>query len=543
MAQLFPKNFDVAVLPQSEQRAITHLLQGLDDTWIVLPNIPITVDGADREIDCVLVSIDHGVYVAEIKGGVVNIKEGVWHSYENKIKDPADQALKAKHALIQRLRRSRANLKNLFIQHVVLLPDIVEFPADGAGPGCPREIVLTKTELLNPVPVFAALRQHNQPVSSEQIKALLQALRPDVKEIEVNGNYFEGVSQRLNMSTHSQLSPLLPLDENRHLYVYGSAGTGKTYLATSWAQRALHRGERTLVVCYNRFLGSEIQQRMTEYTQTNNIDTPFYAGSFHAVVNMLLPGEPLVAPNPAPQEWWDSAHAQAIIDNAGKLKQLFDTIIVDEGQDFFPLWFTALETLRASGDDSRMFITADQRQAIYAEPWTPPAHYARVPLHNNLRNSRTIAKLISGLGGAQAPTLAPQGPKVEIVRVGGAKERRKAVGKAIKKVHEELQVPLSQILVLAPHRVDVEDLTSEPTEGYALTTWFDRTEDSVVCGTIQGTKGLERAAVILTCMDDTLEEALVYIGASRAVTSLTIIGRESFLASLNPPATTPAPET
>jgi hypothetical protein len=43
-------------------------------------------------------------------------------------------------------------------------------------------------------------------------------------------------------------------------------------------------------------------------------------------------------------------------------------------------------------------------------------------------------------------------------------------------------------------------------------------------------------------MDDTLEEALVYIGASRAVTSLTIIGRESFLASLNPPTTTPAPE-
>jgi ATP-dependent exoDNAse (exonuclease V) alpha subunit len=35
-------------------------------------------------------------------------------------------------------------------------------------------------------------------------------------------------------------------------------------------------------------------------------------------------------------------------------------------------------------------------------------------------------------------------------------------------------------------------------------------------------------------MDDTMEEALVYIGASRAVTSLTIIGRESFLASLNP---------
>jgi len=45
-----------------------------------LPNIPITLDGADSEIDWVLVSIDHGVFVAKNNGGEMKITEGVWQS-------------------------------------------------------------------------------------------------------------------------------------------------------------------------------------------------------------------------------------------------------------------------------------------------------------------------------------------------------------------------------------------------------------------------------------------------------------------------------
>jgi hypothetical protein len=366
-----------------------------------------------------------------------------------------------------------------------------------------------------------------QVLSRQQIEEFYKLVLPTVDFVwdpEAQRRYSLESMTRIS---DEQIRALRSLDINDRVLVSGVAGSGKTRLALWWAHQSARSGRNTFLSCYNVPLG---QHLAAMFEHNENV----VVGNFVDVISAIPGMAPLVVPGNAGTPWYQHAPVAHIAEHGPGLAAKFDTIIVDEGQDFFPLWFTALGTLRASGDDSRMFITADQRQAIYAQPWTPPAHYARVPLHNNLRNSRTIATLISGLGGAQAPTLAPQGPKVEIVRVGGAKERRKAVGKAIKKVHEELEVPLSQILVLAPHRVDVEDLTSELTEGYALTTWFDRTEDSVVCGTIQGTKGLERAAVILTCMDDTLEEALVYIGASRAVTSLTIIGRESFLASLNP---------
>jgi hypothetical protein len=529
MAQLFPENFNLATLPYSEQRAVSALLQDLDDTWIVLPNIPITLDGADREIDCVLVSFDHGVFIAETKGGVMKITEGVWHSNEHEIKDPSVQVVAAKHALIRRLNKMRVDLNSVFIQHIVLLPDIIDFPEEGAGPGCPREIVFTKTDLENPEQKLSTLRRENEPISAEHIKKLLTALRPDVTEIQLSGKYFTGVSHRLNRTTQNTLSSLLPLDVNRNLYTYGAAGTGKTYLSTSWAKRALKRNERTLVVCYNKFLGFEIQQQLTQFVEDEELATDFLAGSFHAIMNKVLGDKAPQVPDNAPQEWWDTAHAQALIENAPTLDGTFDTIIIDEMQDFFPLWLTALQALQVSQANARFFVSGDNQQAIYAEPWIPTSEYMRIPLTNNLRNSQTIARLVSQSGGVVASSLAPQGPQIEIIRVGGAKERRKAVAAAIKRVHEELQVPLSQILVLAPHRADVADLTSQSVGDYTLATWWDRSEDTVVCGTIQGTKGLERAAVILTCMDEELDSTLFYIGASRAVTSLTIIGRESFL--------------
>ena len=532
MAQLFPENFNLATLPYSEQRAVTALLEGLDDTWIVLPNVPITLDGTDSEIDCVLVSIDHGVFVAETKGGGVKITEGVWQSNGKDIRDPSTQVAKAKHSLIRRLKKMNVDLTGIFIQQVVLLPDIIDFPDIGAGPSCPREIVFTKTDLSNPEPNFAALRRDNQPLSTDSVVSFLRALRPDVTEIEVSGHYFAGVSQRLERSTQSNLSTLLPLDENRFLYVTGSAGTGKTYLATSWAQRALDRGERTLVVCYNRFLGSEIHQTLNTYVEKNDIDTAFHAGSFHAVAKAILGPVAPEVPEDASQEWWDTAYAQAIIDNSAHLDAVFDTVILDEGQDFFPLWITALQTLQSMSEPGRFFVTSDHQQAIYATPWVPSSEFARVPLQKNLRNSRTIAELVQAFGGVATPPFVPQGPHIEVVRVGGLKERRKAVNAAIKRVNESLRIPLAQILVLAPHRSDVDELTQESTGDYTLATWLERTEDTVVCGTIHGTKGLERAAVIVTCMDETLDPALFYIAASRAVTSLTIIGHDSFLASV-----------
>jgi len=118
---------------------------------------------------------------------------------------------------------------------------------------------------------------------------------------------------------------------------------------------------------------------------------------------------------------------------------------------------------------------------------------------------------------------------MKLFTIGGFKEQRKRIAEAIDDAHKRLDIPLAQILVVVPHRADVERLCSEPIGDYSIVPWHSRDEGSVACGTIQGTKGLERLAVIISNMDDDPSRQLSYIGASRATMFLAAVGKASFI--------------
>ena len=56
VARLLPDDFELGALEPSEQRVCRALLAGLDDSWLVVPQVPVVADGQDGEIDIVLVS-------------------------------------------------------------------------------------------------------------------------------------------------------------------------------------------------------------------------------------------------------------------------------------------------------------------------------------------------------------------------------------------------------------------------------------------------------------------------------------------------------
>ncbi len=533
MAQLFPLNFDLSALEQSEQRAIKLLMENLDVGWIVVPSVPITFRGQDREIDCILVSFDHGVFVMEIKGGIITVKEGAWKSTNHVIQNPVAQVMVAKHLLIKRLKVMKVDTDNIFINHVVAFPDIIAFPEEGAGPDCPRDIVMTKRELMDAAPFLLNLRRDRPSITSENVKQLLKALRPDISDIDVDGRQIKGTSQRIQKISKEQLSIVFGLDENKRVLLRGAAGTGKTYVASNWVSRAVLRGEKTLFVCYNRALGFELTRYLSDVADTLEDSTQLVTGSFHAVVNKILGDKPVMPPENATQEWWDTHHAQLLIDSAPHPDYQFDTIVVDEGQDFRPLWIEALHTLLKDPIHGRFLMTADESQALYTTPPTPTADTATLRLEVNVRNTRKIAEVLQTLGGAPVASSSPPGPKVDIYEIGGAKERRKSVVKALTKARDELGIPLSQMLVLVPHRKDRDELISEPLGDFTLCSWEERNEEQVACATIQGTKGLERMAVVFTSLDEEPDRRLTYIGASRATMYLAVIGRNTLISQLS----------
>ncbi len=533
MARLIPANTDLGLLEHSERRVVEALVARLDDGWYVVPSVPVQAGGRDYEIDVVLIHPRIGVVLVEVKGGLITMSEGRWQQYGRPMKNPVDQVMQATHALLTRLRKMRVDTRAFYLQHMVAFPDIQDFPAAGAGPDCPREMVLTKLELADPSPVFASLRPSHRLATPAEVASLIHALRPDITDIQVNGNDVMGVSSRLLLTSLDRLGPVIGLDENLRVYLRGAAGTGKTFVAQSWVKRAVARGERVLYLCFNNPLAAEMRHRLVE-----NADVPDGAvaptvGTFHKVILDLMGDAAPAVPADADSAWWDRTLPDFFAARLADIPDRFDTIVVDEAQDFPPHWLGIVEQLMVDPATSRLYLMADSRQAIYVSDWRPPSGITTLELTQNVRNPARVARVVARLGGAETPRAAAIGPEVELVTVGGMKECLKAVRRCIEHVRDVLQVPVSQILVVTSHSATRDAIIAGLDGDARLTRWEERNEDAAVCETIQRTKGLERPAVIVVDMDEKPDEALIYVGTSRSSGYLAVIGREVLVATVS----------
>jgi hypothetical protein len=466
-----------------------------------------------------MVSPTAGAIVVEVKGGQISVREGRWYQYDRALeRSPVDQVISAKHELVRRLRSAGVDLTDLFIRHVVALPDVGAIPAEGLGLQAPSASLWAKAELASPVPAVAALVDRPQrPVPPERLAAFVTALRPTVDLAIDERGVMAATARALDQAARAGLAATIGLDANRRVLVTGGAGTGKTRLVLDWARRAVARGERTAVVCFNVPMAEVLRRELAE--------TPATVGTYHDLaLGLLAPYGFQVGSNPN-RDYWEHIPTQGLAVHAERIGTPFDTIVIDEGQDMRPHWMASLERLFDPAGPCRLLMVADPRQAIYVSPWTAPPDMVRTELTYNLRNAQPIAEVVAHLGGPSLTSPTPSRIPVAFTAVGGAKELRKAVRSTVVGLNSVHHVPFGDIAVLTTHTDSRDVLLSQPLEGCPLTRWEQRSESAVVCETVQRTKGLERQAVIVVDTTDDPDPVLVYIGASRAVSWLTLIGR------------------
>jgi len=532
MARLVPHNIDLAGLEPSERRVVEALAANLDDGWIVVPSVPLQDRGRDFEIDVVLIHPRTGVVLVEVKGGTITLSGTTWRSNGTPITDPVDQVMKAKHALIARLKSMKVDTRAFFLQHMVAFPDLHDFPATGAGPQCPRELVLTSLELSWPGPALASLKPSHRQATPAEIASLIQALRPDITDIQVNGDDVVGTSSRLLATSLDRLGPVIGLDENLRVYLRGAAGTGKSFVATAWVKRAVRRGERVLYLCFNNPLAAEMRHRLVENPDHPDGTTLPTVGTFHKVILDLMGDDAPPVPADAGPQWWDRELPDLFAARLPAIPVRFDTIVVDEAQDFPSHWLGIVERLMIDPATSRLYLMADSKQAIYVSDWRPPSGITTLELTQNVRNPARVAEVVARLGGAETPRAAAIGPEVVMTEVGGMKECVKAVRRAVEHAQDRLGIPLSQVLIVTSHSATRDALIAGLAPDVPVTRWEDRHEEAAVCETIQRTKGLERPAVIVVDMDDDPDMTLIYVGTSRSSGFLAVVGREPLITAL-----------
>lgn len=534
MATFIPEDFDISrVTNPTEARVLDILLHGLKNNWYIVPNLDIAKENRPYEIDILLLSVDYGVIALEVKGGPVEIRQGQWMRRSIPFDvSPARQAQNAAYALRDALREFDPSLDHLHVEHGVVLPDVSSMSQDDL-------LEIDRTQLLlssdldrihDRIIDLALFSTKSQALNERQIAAIVEKIRPDVEFLWDPQSQARSARRSLERIVREQTRALATLDINDRVLVEGAAGTGKTRLALQWAQRAIKRNENILFTCFNVPLGDYLARQFTE------VDTVL-AGCFEDVVRQL-PGLPPLPSHPEDlnslENYYGLTLPRHILKNIDKITVRFDTIIVDEIQDFHAMWVHVLIALLRDSTDSRLLTVGDALQNVYNREGIQVVSSlkpTRAELLTNCRNSHSIGTFLQSMGGAEVAAASPEGAVFQVPITTMDELVEEVYSELHNMIHNEAWDP-KRILVATVGRKERDAVLHRADSSVTVATHEDATPVSVTCETIHRAKGLEFDAVLVVSQSAEIRNQLMYIGASRAVNQLVVIAPQELLTQL-----------
>ena len=215
-------------------------------------------------------------------------------------------------------------------------------------------------------------------------------------------------------------------------------------------------------------------------------------------------------------------------------EERYDAVIVDEGQDFLPLWWTAVQASLDPDGPGLLRIFYDDNQRVYGSANDLPAEVSLIPIRLtlNLRNTRRIHELVrQHYTGHEIKAVGPEGVEVRWIRKKGPNELRRLVSKCVERLCSLEHVSPDSIAVLTPTETAIEEIApGNRLGGFHAIGCEETSEGRIVVDSIRRFKGLERPVVIIAASPETVvSEELPYVALSRARTLLIIAGSEKVL--------------
>ena len=527
MGRIHPDHSTVQQLKGAERTFAEILIEYLSDDWLIISQLDMIAPNRPYEIDFLLVNPQYGLISIEVKGGEVDVKDGEWYRKESRGGDfhfdpsPPRQAQNAAFQLRDALKGNHPSFRNLKVAHGVALPD-VEAVKGSLPLEVTREMLFLAgdmTQIEEKVIACIEAAQARHYLSDSLLQNFFQIVLPSSRMV------FQPDAQRtiyreiLNHVSLEQVRAMASLDENKRVVVQGSAGTGKTRLAILWARLAMKRGEKTLLTCYNDPLADFLNA--TSGDRKLPVIQPFLRliKNLDGITELDEPME-----SKEKDIFWNETLTAHVLANIEIIKPMFDTIVVDETQDFAPSWVTILEALLLP--NGKLLCVADMAQDLFQRGYQPPLKdplWTKGRLAVNCRNTRQIALLLKKIGGAQPATACPTGDPVRFIAARTEHEALSSVRNLIS-THTDLHKrKLGDLVIVcrtANERQKLRDLSTEKT---MISDWSNRGLDHVACETYRRIKGLEADHVVVVGFDGDFLAQELYVAASRARQNLTII--------------------
>jgi len=386
--------------------------------------------------------------------------------------------------------------------------------------------------------------------SEELVKVDRDKLLSLTRDLPINTK-FESFKDLINNLDESQKAIYLPSLDGKKIAVIGSAGTGKTILATSLAKKHSDQNKKVLFLTYNIKLAKYIRDILSQ----TNVDV-FTAHSYFSSVlieasknisnteilrnlNLYKDASFLLSHESQghsvdyglTSDWYEeklaSHYVQAIHINSQKL---YDTIIIDEMQ-LFPTWWLSSLTHGLTNQETGTFaIFGDPLQDIYGSKNLPNWLNEIKELSINYRNSIEIYTFLEKL--VDLTNQSAIGTSIQDIKKIVVKNFDEIFSNLISEIETYLKkgIAPNQITILC-----INNETKNTIENFTEIKNF--IHQGITVDSVRRYTGLENDVIILVIPDksvfpasinDSKTKNYLYIAASRASSILTILSTNEF---------------
>lgn len=383
------REFEVTGAAAREIETLAKLAAALPDAYTVYHGVHWTrleqgysVYG---EIDFVVVNQAGALLLIEQKSGFLEEgPDGLVKRYAEKSKSVPLQMARSVAAMLNKLH-ARPGCREVHLDTLLYCPDYQVKQMESAGISPERIVDARRRNQLAQIVGQILPPGDAGPVNPDTPRQVHRFLR-DIVQLETDVSALIGRAQTLVTRISGGLAHWARQLEFTpyRLRVSGTAGSGKTQLALAEYRAAVEQGKRPLYLCYNRPLADHFQR----------IAPP---GGRVCTLHMLC-DQRLRAAGEKPDFSQPDAF-ETLLARAAALPVLddwlFDTLIVDEGQDFSEQWRDlALRHLKPEG---RAIWLEDPLQNLYGrEPVELPG-WVRINAASNYRSPRSVVRMLQNL--------------------------------------------------------------------------------------------------------------------------------------------------
>ena len=391
MARIVPWDVDRLALAGGhapELATLERLRRDLGPDLTVFHSVHWTRETDDRtswgEADFIIVNRAGKILVIEQKNGSLDeTAGGLVKRYRDGASDPVFQVRRSVDNIKRKFRRVHRREPSLVTDYLVYCPDHRVRSINAVGLDASRIVDAAGDHLLVSRIQDLLDDEEDEPERRATIEAFLRQsfeIYPDIHaRVRQGEQRFARLSGQLSqLLSGIEMAPL-------RLRVRGAAGCGKTVMATHFFQGAVERSRKPLLVCFNR----QLKERIRASADGSGLVETWY-GLCHRFLEDI--GK---APDFRHRDDYDAfwSHVQDEVMAAPVPDAwMFDTLIVDEGQDFEPDWFDILRLF--ARDDADILWLEDPDQGIRRNEPVPLEGFVGFNIRSNYRSPGTIARFI-----------------------------------------------------------------------------------------------------------------------------------------------------